>query len=105
MRVTTKPYTVNQFRKLVEFTRSMTTRLDPYTGQARPDLPTVDAVGYFNATAQGHYEVEGLAPGVYDLYASAAGYPQTLDSVRFHSVERAVFAFRWLPATWSSDSR
>ena len=56
----------------------MTTRLDPYTGQARPDLPTVDAVGYFNATAHGHYEVEGLAPGVYDLYASAAGYPQTL---------------------------
>ncbi len=56
----------------------MTTRLDPYTGQARPDLPTVDAVGYFNATAHGHYEVEGLAPGVYDLYASAAGYPKTL---------------------------
>jgi hypothetical protein len=56
----------------------MTTRLDPYTSQHRPDLPTVDAVGYFNATAQGHYEVEGLAPGVYDLYASAAGYPQTL---------------------------
>jgi hypothetical protein len=26
----------------------------------------------------GHYEVEGLAPGVYDLYASAAGFPQTL---------------------------
>jgi len=56
----------------------MTTRLDPYTGQARADLPKVDAVAYFNATAQGHYEVEGVAPGVYDLYASAAGYPQTL---------------------------
>ena len=56
----------------------MTTRLDPYTGQQRPDLPLVDAVGYFNATAMGHYEVEGLAPGIYDLYASAAGYPQTL---------------------------
>jgi hypothetical protein len=56
----------------------MTTRLDPYTGQQRPDLPTVDAVGYFNATADGHYEVEGMAPGVYDLYASAAGFPQTL---------------------------
>ena len=56
----------------------MTTRLDPYTGQARPDLPIVNAVGYFNATARGHYEVEGLAPGVYDLYASAAGYPKTL---------------------------
>jgi hypothetical protein len=56
----------------------MTMRLDPYTGQQRPDLPTVDAVGYFNATANGHFEVEGLAPGIYDLYASAAGYPQTL---------------------------
>ena len=78
----------------------MTMRLDPYTGQQRPDLPLVDAVGYFNGTtvcptplvtvtpecpsagfiegASGHYEVEGLAPGVYDLYASAAGFPQTL---------------------------
>ena len=56
----------------------MTTRLDPYTGQARPDLPLVDVQGYFNATAQGHYEVEGVAPGVYDIYASAAGYPQTV---------------------------
>jgi hypothetical protein len=56
----------------------MTMRLDPYTGQQRPDLPTIDAVGYFNATANGHFEVEGLAPGIYDLYASAAGYPNTL---------------------------
>ena len=56
----------------------MKTRLDPYTGQQSPDLPTVDAVGYFNATANGHYEVEGLAPGIYDLYASAAGYPELL---------------------------
>jgi hypothetical protein len=56
----------------------MTMRLDPYTGQQRPDLPLVNAVGYFNATANGHFEVEGLAPGIYDLYASAAGFPQTL---------------------------
>jgi len=56
----------------------MTMRLDPYTGQQRPDLPTIDAIGYFNATATGHYEVEGLAPGIFDLYASAAGFPQTL---------------------------
>ena len=56
----------------------MRIRLDPYTGQQRLDLPTVDAVGFFNATAQGHYEVEGIAAGIYDLYASAAGYPQTL---------------------------
>jgi len=40
----------------------MTIRLDPYTGQSRPDLPLVDAVGYFNNTAHGHYEVEGVAP-------------------------------------------
>jgi hypothetical protein len=58
----------------------MTTRLDPYTGLQRPDLPNINAVGYFNATATGHYEVEGLAPGIYDLYASAAGYPTTLCS-------------------------
>jgi hypothetical protein len=56
----------------------MTMRLDPYTGEQRPDLPTVDAVSYFNATAQGHFELEGLAPGIYDIYASAAGYPKTL---------------------------
>ena len=56
----------------------MTTRLDPYTGAQRPDLPTVDAQAYVNATDHGHYEVEGLAPGIYDLYVSAAGYPQTL---------------------------
>src|SRR5208282_473089 len=40
----------------------MQTRLDPYTGEQRPDLPTVNAQGYFNATAQGHYEIEGVAP-------------------------------------------
>ena len=31
----------------------MTMRLDPYTGQQRPDLPLVDAVGYFNGTNVG----------------------------------------------------
>ena len=36
----------------------------------------VEARGYFNATAKGHYEIEGVAPGVYDIYASAAGYPE-----------------------------
>jgi hypothetical protein len=56
----------------------MRTRLDPYTGQQNPGLPTIDAQGYFNATANGHYEVEGLAPGIYDIYGQAAGYPQTL---------------------------
>ena len=49
---------------------------DPYTGQStgRP----VEAQGYFNASAAGHYEVEGVAPGVYDVYGSAAGYPEQL---------------------------
>ena len=56
----------------------MTMRLDPYTGQQRPDLPTIDAQGYLNNTANGHFEVEGLAPGVYDVYGEATGYPQTL---------------------------
>jgi hypothetical protein len=56
----------------------MTMRIDPYTGANRPDLPTIDGQGYVNATTNGHYEVEGLAPGVYDIYAEAAGYPQTL---------------------------
>jgi hypothetical protein len=80
----------------------MTMRLDPYTGEQRPDLPTVDARGYFNGTfecgastdpqcvsanggptgnlqgADGHYEVEGVAPGIYNIYAEAAGFPQQL---------------------------
>src|SRR5208337_1920361 len=36
----------------------------------------VEARGYFNATSQGHFEIEGVAPGIYDLYASAAGFPE-----------------------------
>lgn len=56
----------------------MTTRIDPYSGQQRPDLPTIDAQAYVNVTAQGRFQLEGLAPGVYDIYASAAGYPQLL---------------------------
>ena len=47
---------------------------DPYTGKStgRP----VEARGYFDLKWKGHYEVEGVAPGVYDIYASAAGYPE-----------------------------
>jgi len=66
----------------------MTTKLDPYTGNKLIDCSTgtimapaagcTDAVGYFNATSHGHYEVEGVAPGTYDVYAEAAGYPQTV---------------------------
>ena len=50
------------------------TATDPVT-----NLPTgrpVEARGYFNATAEGHYEIEGVAPGIYDVYASAAGLPE-----------------------------
>jgi len=47
---------------------------DPYTGASTGRV--VEARGYFNASAKGHYEVEGVAPGVYDIYASAAGYPE-----------------------------
>jgi len=58
--------------------RAVGTAIDPY----RPDQPetgrSVEAMGYFNASAQGHFEVEGLAPGVYDVYASAAGHPEQL---------------------------
>ena len=66
----------------------MTTKLDPYTGSKLTDCTSgnitmpaagcTDAVGYFNATAHGHYEIEGVAPGTYDIYAEAAGYPQTV---------------------------
>ena len=74
----------------------MTTKLDPYTGatvatcpaEDSPGVPSggaaavpgcTDSVGYFNETAHGHYELEGLAPGVYSIYAEAAGYPQMLE--------------------------
>ena len=70
-----------------EVTAVMTTKLDPYTG-AQLSGPLTNAVGYFNGTAgsiatpglgsDGHYEVEGVAPGIYNLYASAAGYPTAL---------------------------
>jgi hypothetical protein len=54
----------------------MKTRIDPATGKLRPDLPTIDAMAYFNATSHGFFEIDGLAPGVYDFSASAAGYPE-----------------------------
>ena len=47
---------------------------DPTTGQSTER--SVEARAYFNATAQGHFEIEGVAPGIYDIYASAAGYPE-----------------------------
>ena len=77
-------------------TAVMKTKLDPYTG-AQLSGPLTNAVGYFNATtcqtgtgnplstpcavgsaslgSDGHYEVEGVAPGIYDLYASRPDIP------------------------------
>lgn len=54
--------------------RALGTAIDPVTGKVtgRP----VAASGYFNATADGHFEIEGIAPGTYDIYASAAGFPE-----------------------------
>jgi len=56
----------------------MTAKIDPYTNQPITGGQLTDAVAYFNATAKGHYELEGLAAGVYDIYASVAGYPTTI---------------------------
>ena len=68
----------------------METKLDPYTGSTLTTCPAesspgqsnlagcTDAIGYWNNTAQGHYEVEGVASGIYTIYAEAAGYPQSV---------------------------
>jgi len=47
--------------------------IDPVTNE--PTGRKVCGVGYFNATADGFYEIEGLAPGIYKLTAEAAGFP------------------------------
>jgi hypothetical protein len=53
------------------------TALDPVTNE--PTGRPVCGWGWFNATAEGYYEIEGLAPGVYTLTACAAGFvPRTL---------------------------
>jgi len=56
----------------------MRTRIDPDTDKLSPGLPTIDGVAYFNATSDGFFVIPGLAAGLYDFYASAAGYPETL---------------------------
>ena len=62
----------------------MTTKLNPITGgrlyscpsPPQPPQPAcTDAFAYFNATANGQYDIEGIAAGIYDVYAEAAGYP------------------------------
>jgi hypothetical protein len=54
--------------------RALGIATDPLTGYSTGRA--VEARGYFNATSQGHFEVEGVAPGIYDVYASAAGFPE-----------------------------
>jgi len=47
--------------------------IDPVTNE--PTGRKVCAVGYFSEDAEGYYEIEGLAPGIYTLTAEAAGFP------------------------------
>ena len=47
--------------------------IDPVTNE--PTGRKVMGWGYFNASANGFYEIEGLAPGIYKLTAEAAGFP------------------------------
>jgi len=47
--------------------------IDPVTNE--PTGRRVMGWGYFNASANGFYEIEGLAPGIYTLTAEAAGFP------------------------------
>jgi hypothetical protein len=60
--------------KLPGMVRAVGIATDPITGQLTGRA--VEARGYFNATSQGHFEIEGVAPGIYDMYASAAGFPE-----------------------------
>ena len=53
--------------------RAVGTAIDPVTGVSTGR--SVQAWGYFNASSLGHFEIEGVAPGIYDLYASAGGFP------------------------------
>ena len=62
--------------KLPGMVRAVGLAFNPKTGELTDQI--VEARGYFNASANGHFEVEGVAPGVYDVYASAAGYPERL---------------------------
>jgi hypothetical protein len=56
--------------------KAIGTATDPVTGESTGRR--VEAWGYFNATSKGHFEIEGVAPGIYNLYASAAGFPEQL---------------------------
>ncbi|MGA8857329.1 MAG: hypothetical protein WB643_09220, partial [Candidatus Bathyarchaeia archaeon] len=68
----TSPQTPLKFPGVVSAV--MKTRLDPYTGAERPDLPTVDAMCYLASSDEGRYMIPGVAPGTYDVFASAIGF-------------------------------
>ena len=65
----------------------MSEELDPYTGYAINTCPAgppgqpssmpgcVNNQTSFGASANGHYELQGLQPGIYTLYVSAQGFP------------------------------
>lgn len=54
------------------------TAIDPLTNE--PIDREVCGIAYFNSSAQGYFELEGLAPGIYTLTACADGFlPKTLD--------------------------
>jgi hypothetical protein len=56
----------------------MNMALDPYTHQPRPDLPLQNAQTSFDATAHGRYELQEVEPGLFNLIASANGFPAAL---------------------------
>jgi len=56
----------------------MTMRLDSYTGQPLPDLSRVNAMCYLSTSDEGRYMMTGLAPGIYDVYASAIPFSTSL---------------------------
>ena len=55
----------------------MSAHLDPYTGK-EVDAPKVNAVSYTSARDEGRYLIPGLAPGIYDIYASAIPFSTSL---------------------------
>jgi len=66
----------------------MSEELDPYTGYALTMCPAhppgqpptmqgcTNAQTSFSANANGQYELQGLEPGIYTLYATADGFPE-----------------------------
>ncbi len=69
----------------------MTVKLDPSTGVALYSCPQInapprpgciDAAGYFNATAHGQFDIEGVAAGVYDVYAGGCRLPSSTGQCR-----------------------